>query len=94
MGIVDRDYSFGSNSHGGVLYTEVAAALYPEPVRPVLVPFIAGLGGREVSAENIAEMEDITEQVTARGTSDAVCQWIGVRGPATDPKYDTEGGGR
>ncbi len=94
VGIVDRDYSFGSNSHAGVLYTEIAAALYPEPVRPVLVPFIAGLGGREVSAENIEEMEDITEQVTARGEQDAVCQWIGVRGPGTDPKYDVEGGAR
>jgi pyruvate ferredoxin oxidoreductase alpha subunit len=94
VGIVDRDYSFGSSSHAGVLYTEVAAALYPEPVRPVLVPFIAGLGGREVSAENMAEMEDITEQVTARGEQDASCQWIGVRGPETDPKYDVEGGAR
>ncbi len=94
VAIIDRDYSFGSNSHGGVLYTEVAAALYPEPVRPMLVPFIAGLGGREVSAENITEMEEITEQTAARGEQDALCQWIGVRGPATDPKYDVEGGAR
>ncbi|HKN97063.1 MAG TPA: hypothetical protein VJX10_08115 [Pseudonocardiaceae bacterium] len=94
VGIVDRDYSFGSNSHGGVLYTEVAAALFAEPVRPVLVPFIAGLGGREVSAENMEEMEAIVEEVTARGELDATCRWIGVRGPATDPKYDAEGGAR
>jgi pyruvate ferredoxin oxidoreductase alpha subunit len=88
VGIVDRDYSFGSNSHGGVMYTEVAAALYPEPQRPVIVPFIAGLGGREVSAENIQEMQEITEQVTARGEQDASCHWIGVRGPTADPRYD------
>jgi pyruvate ferredoxin oxidoreductase alpha subunit len=87
VGIVDRDYSFGSNSHAGVMYTEVASALYPEPKRPVIVPFIAGLGGREVSAENIQEMQEITEQVTARGEQDATCQWIGVRGPTTDPRY-------
>jgi pyruvate ferredoxin oxidoreductase alpha subunit len=87
VGVVDRDYSFGSNSDAGVLYTEVAAALYPEPQRPVLVPFIAGLGGREVSAENIQEIADITEQVTARGEQDATCQWIGVRGPEADPRY-------
>lgn len=95
VGIIDRDYSFGSNSHGGVLYTEVAAALYPEPVRPVVVPFIAGLGGREVSVENVEEMEERTEAAAAAGAAPA-CQWIGVRGPASDPKYDlnTEGGGR
>jgi pyruvate ferredoxin oxidoreductase alpha subunit len=99
VGIVDRDYSFGSNSQAGVMYTEIAAALYPEPRRPVIVPFIAGLGGREVSAENMAEMQEITEEVTARGEQDATCQWIGVRGPDTDPRYDanpqiTEGGAR
>jgi pyruvate ferredoxin oxidoreductase alpha subunit len=88
VGVVDRDYSFGSSSHAGVLYSEVAAALYPEPRRPVLVPFIAGLGGREVSVENMQEMEDTVEQVTARGEQDLTCQWIGVRGPETDPRYD------
>lgn len=101
VGIVDRDYSFGSNSYGGVLYTEVAAALFPEERRPVLVPFIAGLGGREVSVENMAEMQEAVEQVVARGERDATCQWIGVRGPESDPRYETgnlnetaEGGAR
>jgi pyruvate ferredoxin oxidoreductase alpha subunit len=101
VGIVDRDYSFGSNSHGGVLYTEVAAALYPEERRPVLAPFIAGLGGREVSVENMAEMQEAVERATARGERDATCQWIGVRGPASDPRDETgnfentaEGGAR
>ena len=86
VGIVDRDYSFGSNCYGGVLYTEVAAALYPEPQRPVIVPFIAGLGGREVSVENVLQMEDILEQAAARGEQDVSCQWIGVRGPDADPR--------
>jgi pyruvate ferredoxin oxidoreductase alpha subunit len=88
VGIVDRDYSFGSSSHSGVLYTEVAAALYPEPRRPVIVPFIAGLGGREVSVENMQEMEETVERVTAAGELDPTCTWIGVRGPAADPRYE------
>jgi pyruvate ferredoxin oxidoreductase alpha subunit len=88
VGIVDRDYSFGSSSHAGVLYTEVAAALYPEPRRPVIVPFIAGLGGREVSAENLQEIQEFVEQATGRNQQDLTCQWIGVRGPAADPRYE------
>jgi pyruvate/2-oxoacid:ferredoxin oxidoreductase alpha subunit len=88
VGIIDRDYSFGSNAHGGVLHTEVAAALYPEPQRPVIVPFIAGLGGREVSVENIQEIEENVERVTAAGELDPTCQWIGVRGPAADPRQE------
>ena len=93
VGIVDRDYSFGSNSHGGVLYTEVAAALYVAQQRPRLVPFIAGLGGREISLDDILEMETIVEQVAA-GAEDIACQWIGVRGPKTDPRETAEGGPR
>jgi pyruvate ferredoxin oxidoreductase alpha subunit len=91
VGIVDRDYSFGSNSHGGVLYTEVAAALYVSQQRPRLVPFIAGLGGREISVDNILEMEAIVEEAVAAG-EDIPCQWIGVRGPKTDPRETEEGG--
>jgi hypothetical protein len=47
------------------------------------------------------EMAEITEQVTARGEQDATCQWIGVRGPGADPRYEAgtspepaEGGAR
>lgn len=87
VGVVDRDYSFGSNAHGGVLYTEIAAALFPERRRPVLVPFIAGLGGREVSVEDMLAMREIVEQVTTGGEQDVTCRWIGVRGPETDPRY-------
>ncbi|HZV50183.1 MAG TPA: pyruvate ferredoxin oxidoreductase [Candidatus Dormibacteraeota bacterium] len=94
VGIVDRDYSFGSNAHGGVLYTEVAAALYPEPRRPRLVPFIAGLGGREVSVENLQEMQEVVEQVVAGQEQEVTCRWIGVRGPREDPREPVEGGVR
>ncbi len=94
VGIVDRDYSFGSNAHGGVLYTEVAAALYPEPERPRLVPFIAGLGGREVSVDNLQEMQEIVEQVVADREQEVTCRWIGVRGPQEDPRETVEGGVR
>jgi pyruvate ferredoxin oxidoreductase alpha subunit len=97
VGVVDRDYSFGSNSYGGVLYTEIAAALYPEARRPVLVPFIAGLGGREVSVDNLLQMEETVERATADGVADLTCQWIGVRGPDEDPRDEAataEGGAR
>lgn len=79
VAVVDRDYSFGSTASGGVLYTEVAAALYGTPSPPVLAPFIAGLGGREVSVENIFEIEELTRSQAQRGGAEADCRWIGVR---------------
>src|SRR5438445_476516 len=36
VGIIDRDYSYGSPHHGGVLFTEFRAAFYDSPKRPAL----------------------------------------------------------
>src|SRR5271167_3746834 len=53
VGIIDRDFSFGSPYRGGVLATEVRTALYPAAKRPPVVAFIAGLGGREVTVPDV-----------------------------------------
>ena len=47
VGVIDRDYSFGSPFHAGVLATQIRSALYSLEKRPQVVSFIAGLGGRE-----------------------------------------------
>src|SRR6266704_5754189 len=53
IGVVDRDYSFGSPFHSGVVANEIRAAMYNAPVRPPLVSFIGGLGGREVTLPDV-----------------------------------------
>jgi pyruvate/2-oxoacid:ferredoxin oxidoreductase alpha subunit len=78
LGIIDRDYSFGSPNHGGVLFTEFRAAFYDSPKRPAMINFIAGLGGREVTAENGDEMFNLLQQAAA-GTGKTNVHWIGVR---------------
>ena len=80
VGVIDRDYSFGSPFHSGTLATDLRSALYPLENRPKLISFIAGLGGREVSSDNV---QDITDTVFKAASSDAVddqeTYWIGVR---------------
>src|SRR5438093_12207423 len=56
VGIIDRDYSFGSPYYGGVLYNEVRSALYSLQNRPTIVGFIAGLGGREIEQPMATEI--------------------------------------
>jgi pyruvate ferredoxin oxidoreductase alpha subunit len=80
VGVIDRDYSFGSPFYSGVLATELRSALYSYDKRPQVVSFIAGLGGREVTAENVVEMHTITEKVASSGKPDTQTHWIGVRG--------------
>jgi pyruvate ferredoxin oxidoreductase alpha subunit len=78
LGIIDRNYSFGSPNYGGVLFTEFRAAFYDSPKRPAMVDFIAGLGGREVTAENGLEMFQIL-RAGAAGDLESNVHWIGVR---------------
>src|SRR5207249_3748370 len=46
LGIIDRDYSFGSPFGSGVVANEIRAALYNAERRPPLLSFICGLGVR------------------------------------------------
>src|SRR5262252_203834 len=79
VGVIDRDYSFGSPYMSGVLTTEVRTALYSAPgKKPPVLGFIAGLGGREVT---VPDVEKVTESVyqAAAGKSQPLTQWIGLR---------------
>jgi 2-oxoisovalerate ferredoxin oxidoreductase alpha subunit len=49
IAIVDRDISYGS---GGAIYTETKAALYGMKRQPLVLGFIAGLGGRDVTPDH------------------------------------------
>jgi pyruvate ferredoxin oxidoreductase alpha subunit len=78
VGVVDRDYSYGSPTQGGVLYTDLRAALYNAEQQPRMVNFIGGLGGRELTPEMMDEMAFITRKA-ADGEDVPDVSWIGVR---------------
>src|SRR5438105_3788453 len=80
VGVIDRDYSFGSPYYGGVLYNEIRSALYSVDKRPTVVGFIAALGGREIEQPMAREMFDKLSAAADGGlASGDVCHWIGVR---------------
>jgi pyruvate ferredoxin oxidoreductase alpha subunit len=79
VGVIDRDYSYGSPHSGGVLYNEFRSALYDLTQRPLVQNFICGLGGREVTIDGITEMVDIMLKTAKVGKVDQHVSWIGVR---------------
>ncbi len=79
VGVIDRDYSYGSPSFGGVLFHEMRSTLYPLERRPHVLNFIAGLGGREVLVKDVDHIVDIIQQAVDTGTVDQETTWIGVR---------------
>jgi pyruvate ferredoxin oxidoreductase alpha subunit len=78
VGVVDRDYAYGSPQQGGVLFTDLRATLYAAERRPRMINFIGGLGGRELTPEMMDEMADITKRAS-EGEEVPVVSWIGVR---------------
>jgi pyruvate ferredoxin oxidoreductase alpha subunit len=81
VGVIDRDYSFGSPFYGGVLYHELRSALYSQQKRPIVLSFVAGLGGREIDQNMATQIFELTKKAADKGTLDQgdACTWIGVR---------------
>lgn len=79
IGVIDRDYSFGAPFGSGVVATEVRAALYNAQHRPPLVGFICGLGGREVTLEDVYRATEICYAAAEAGRAAQGTYWLGVR---------------
>ena len=77
--VIDRDYSFGSPSFAGVLFNELRSVMYPVEKRPLMLNFIAGLGGREIHVRDVNGMVDTVQKAVALGRVEQECTWIGVR---------------
>jgi pyruvate ferredoxin oxidoreductase alpha subunit len=79
IGVIDRDYSMGSPFASGVVANEIRAALYNADRRPPLLSFISGLGGREVTLEDVYKAAEMCYGAAKSGRSDAKTHWLGVR---------------
>jgi len=64
VAVIDQNISFGK---GGVLYAELASALYGQTGAPVLTSFIGGLGGRDFPPEEFYEMARVTRRAADEG---------------------------
>jgi pyruvate ferredoxin oxidoreductase alpha subunit len=53
VGVLDRALSFGAM---GALYTDVATSLLRSPARPAVHNYIYGLGGRDITADQLQEV--------------------------------------
>lgn len=53
--VLDKDISLGNS---GALFTEVRDALYSAKKKPKVVGFVAGLGGKDITAKDINRMID------------------------------------
>jgi len=75
--VFDRCISFGGP--GGPVSSEVRSALYNEKERPVVVSFVGGLGGRDMSVKDFEYVIDRGREVAEKG-SEELFETVGIRG--------------
>ena len=70
VAVLEKDISFG---YAGAVYTNTAAALHSQGLSLPVYNFVGGLGGKDISADEIAEI--FTK--TADGSAERV-SWVGL----------------
>jgi pyruvate ferredoxin oxidoreductase alpha subunit len=67
IAVIDQNLSMGM---GGVLHAELSSALYGQVNAPaILISYIGGLGGRDISTEEFFEMAAETRRAIDEGAS-------------------------
>ena len=73
------DKSEGFSGCGGPLFAETRSALYDLEQRPKLIGVVYGLGGRDVSTDDITALYDRLEHIAETGEIGEVYTHMGVR---------------
>src|SRR3972149_1137394 len=66
--VIDQNISIGS---GGIFYNEITSCLYNERQRPVILSFIGGLGGKDISHTEFKKVLDETIMASESGVAPA-----------------------
>lgn len=79
IGFVDRNFTHGGAGGGGIGTIETARALYPLEDRPHLLGFIAGIGGRDVTPDNLRYMAEKVLKTCDTGKVEKMVEWVQLR---------------
>jgi len=77
VAVMDRCMSFGGN--GGPVFHEVRHLLYDADVRPYIVNYIYGLGGRDTSPTKLRSIYDYLQRVLQNKRVETPIQYLGLR---------------
>jgi pyruvate ferredoxin oxidoreductase alpha subunit/oxalate oxidoreductase subunit alpha len=66
VGVIETNMGLGSPGSGGVLYADACAALYESDKRPLVVSFMAGMGGEAIVLKEFYWMTENDASTEAR----------------------------
>ncbi len=76
LAVADRNISFG---FGGAVFAEIAGALINEKQKPMLIDFIIGLGGRDITQEDFYKIAEISKDAIEKGKVEKMVHWINLK---------------
>jgi len=76
VAVMDRAMSLGGP--GGPLYSELAATFYYESEKPLLVNYIYGLGGRDISVDDFKQVAKELVEVAETGRVEPLMRYVGL----------------
>ncbi len=77
VAVMDRSESF--STQGGPVFSEVRAAFYEAETKPLIADYIYGLGGRDITMENIDALYQELSGIIKKGKVDNLVTYLGVR---------------
>lgn len=78
VAVLDRSESF--SGCGGPLFIEIKSAMFESSVRPHMVDYIFGLGGRDIFPQEIKDVYYDLYDIVKSGTIKDQIKYLGVRG--------------
>jgi len=75
VSVIEKDVSIGMGQ--GALYNELKAALYNSDIHPKTLGFVAGLGGRDITLDNIKEIISLSEDAIEKDVAEIT--WVGLK---------------
>jgi pyruvate ferredoxin oxidoreductase alpha subunit len=77
VAVMDKSLSFGGN--GGAVFHEVRHALYDAPIRPLVVDYIYGLGGRDTGPKDFKKVFNDLHLIAHNKRVDTLVNYVGLR---------------
>ncbi|MEJ5327960.1 MAG: pyruvate ferredoxin oxidoreductase [Candidatus Bathyarchaeia archaeon] len=77
VAVMDKCMSFGGN--GGPVFHEIRHVLYDADIRPYVVNYIYGLGGRDTSPRELRSIYSDLQHIMAKKRVETPIQYLGLR---------------
>jgi pyruvate ferredoxin oxidoreductase alpha subunit len=78
VAVFDRSDTFAGNM-GGPVFIELRSSLYDLPTRPLLVNYVYGLGGRDLSIDLIKKATEELKEISRNGNVKQLINYLGLR---------------